>query len=63
MVVVCEPITVRLNTCSSPAEHWNSYLVITPLASVGGPQLSVTLWEVMVVITIISGGVPGSSIS
>ena len=34
MVVVCEPITVRLNTCPPP-EHWSWYSVITPFCSVG----------------------------
>ena len=59
MVVVCEPITVRLNT-SPPPEHWSLYSVITPFGSIGGLQLSVTLLEVMELIIIISGGVPGT---
>ena len=29
MVVVCEPITVWLNTCPPP-EYWSWYSVITP---------------------------------
>ena len=59
MVVVCEPITLLLTTLFSP-EHWNRYSVMNPLGSVGGFQVSVTLFEVIVVIKIISGADPGS---
>ena len=34
VVVVCEPITVRLNTCPLP-EHWSWYSVITPFGFIG----------------------------
>ena len=40
MVVVCEPITVRLNT-SPPPEHWSWYLVITPFGVTGALQLKI----------------------
>ena len=40
MVVVCEPITVRLNTFPLP-EHWSWYLVITPFGVAGALQLTV----------------------
>ena len=39
MVVVCEPITVRLNTCPPP-EHWSWYSVITPFGLTGGCQVN-----------------------
>ena len=59
MVVVCDPTTLLLTTLFSP-EHWNRYSVMIPLGSVGGFQVSVTLFEVLVLITIISGADPGS---
>ena len=34
VVVVCEPITVQLNTCPLP-EHWSWYSVITPFGFIG----------------------------
>ena len=38
MVVVCEPITVRLNTCPPP-EHWSWYSVITPFGFIGASHV------------------------
>ena len=40
VVVVCEPITVRLNTCPPP-EHWSWYSVITPFGVAGALQLTI----------------------
>ena len=40
MVVVCEPITVWLDTCPPP-EHWSWYSVITPFGATEAFQLAV----------------------
>ena len=40
VVVVCEPITVRLNTCPPP-EHWSWYSVITPFGVAGALQIKI----------------------
>ena len=39
VVVVCEPVTVRLNTCPPP-EHWSWYSVITPFGLTGDCQVN-----------------------
>ena len=44
MVVVCEPITVRLNTSPLP-EHWSWYSVIIPFGVVGALHLNEIVFE------------------
>ena len=46
MIMVCEPITVRLNTCPPP-EHWSWYLVITPFGVTGVFQMKIIKFELL----------------
>ena len=59
MVVVCEPITVRLNTCPPP-EHWSWYSVITPFGSVGISHVTDNDLGSSEIPFKLRGGVPGS---